>query len=976
MTQLDLYSSDIIEGLNPAQKKAVTFGEGPLLIIAGAGTGKTSVITRRIAYLIAEKKCKSSEILALTFTDKAAQEMEERVDILVPYGYTDVMISTFHAFGDFLIKEHALELGLPYDFKVLTKPEQIIFLQEHLYELPLKHYRPSGKPTSFLDAITTLISRAKDEDISPEEFIAYAKTLLDDAKKSENIEGVDYAEKQLELARTYKKYQELMSLNGFIDFGDQVWLILKLFKDHPSVLKTYREKFKYILVDEFQDTNLSQYKLLRMLTDKNGNLNVVGDDDQSIYKFRGAAISNILNFNNDFPDAEKIVLNTNYRSTQNILDSSYKLIVNNNPDRLEVKHNIDKKLTGVAGSGDPVQNMQFDSISSEADFVADFIEKEMSEKSRKCKDFAILVRSNNDAENYIKALNMLGIPYRFSGQGGLYTTDEIKLLLAAAKVFSDPNDSISLYNLATSLFYDIDVIDLKDSSNLAHKKNLSLFHIFRNIENCAELNHIKEENKKNIKTLVGDIEKYVAESFNQTSGKLIYKFVKDKNWLRTLLNEKNPRAEEKVFNISKFFEIITEYEIIYPHSKLPQFIEHLDMLIKSGNNPSTYQADIDVDYVNILTYHKAKGLEFPVVFMVNLVQGKFPVRNRGDAVDIPVALVKEVLPSGDFHIQEERRLFYVGMTRAKEKLIFSHSLDLGGKRQRKVSQFALEALDMPKLKDAVIKKSPVESLKKFDEVKIQSLLSPYKIPADQILNLSSKKIEDYLDCPLRYKFMHILSIPIIKHFNIVYGNALHNTISYYFERKMRGKKVSLDELADIFKARWVSEGFLSREHEQQRYDNGLNALKLFYERHEKDKTLPTHIEKEFSFIVDNIKIIGRWDRVDINGNTAVITDYKSSDVKDEKDALKRAKESFQLDLYALAYEKIFNKPVQTVQLYFIESGITGAVTKTAVDIEKTISTIKDVAGRIRDGAFMPKPDFMNCRYCSYQALCDKGAGEE
>lgn len=969
MTQLNLYSENILEGLNPAQEKAVTFGQGPLLIIAGAGTGKTSVITRRIAYLIAEKKCKSSEILALTFTEKAAQEMEERVDILVPYGYTDVMISTFHAFGDFLIKEHALELGLPYDFKVLSDPEKIIFLREYLYELPLKHYRPGGNPASFLEALTSLISRAKDEDISPEEYVKYAEKNLDEAKKSGGEEDIDASEKQFEVAQTYKKYQELMTLRGFIDFGDQVCLVLKLFKEHPSVLKKYRERFKYILVDEFQDTNLSQYKLLLMLAGKDNNLNVVGDDDQSIYKFRGAAISNILNFHKDFPRAEKIVLNANYRSTQNILDAAYKLIVNNNPDRLEVKHNIDKKLTGVKGAGAPVKYAQFDSISSEADFVADYIKK--SADKNRYNDFAILVRSNNDALPFIQALNMFGVPYRFSGQGGLYATEEIKLLLSILRVFADPNDSVSLYNLATSDFYEIDVIDLKDCSNLAHKRNSSLFNVFRNLNNLEELSHIKEESGKNIEKIVNDVEKYVAASFNASSGKVLYKFLKEKNLLKNLLDEKKQSSEEKVYNISKFFEVISDYETLYPHNNLPQFMEYLDLLIKSGNNPSTYQADLDLDFVNILTYHKAKGLEFSVVFMVNLVHGKFPVKNRRDAIEIPLELVKEVLPSGDFHAREERRLFYVGMTRAKDTLILSHSLDLGGKRLRKASQFVLEALDMPKAKNELSKSSPAEYLKKFDEIKIAPPNLCRKTAEDRVLALSAKKIDDYLDCPLKYKFVHILCLPVTKHHNIIYGSALHNTISYYFKRKMLGKKVSYDELVDAFNANWVNEGFLSAEHEKQRYENGLQVLRKFYEVSEKDKLLPAHIEKEFAFTIDNIKIIGRWDRIDAVGDAVIITDYKSSDVKDEKDAVKRAKESFQLSLYALAYEKIFNKAVSKVQLYFLENNIAGAVTKTRADIEDTVKIIKEAAGGIRQGNFAPKPGYMNCQYCSYQSLCDK-----
>jgi DNA helicase-2/ATP-dependent DNA helicase PcrA len=401
----------ILHGLNEAQARAVTHDAGPLLIIAGAGTGKTTVVTRRIAYLIATRRARPSEILALTFTDKAAAEMEERVDQLVPYGYADVQISTFHAFGDRLITENALELGLTPDFRVLTRAEQIIFFRDHLFQFPLEHYRPLGDPVRHVAAILSLVSRLKDEDATPEAYLAHAEELV---ARAEDGGGRIEAEQHLELARTYAQYQRLMAQRGQIDFGDQIVEALRLFRTRPHVLVRYQSRFRYILVDEFQDTNYSQNQLVQLLAARHRNLTVVADDDQSIYKWRGAALSNVLEFKERYPDAQDVVLVENYRSPQEVLDAAYRLIQHNNPDRLEVRYGITKKLKratapdGRAERRGPV-HQAFDTASSEADWVAGRI-AEMRDQGRPYRDCAILVRANNDADPFLRALNMRGIP--------------------------------------------------------------------------------------------------------------------------------------------------------------------------------------------------------------------------------------------------------------------------------------------------------------------------------------------------------------------------------------------------------------------------------------------------------------------------------------------------------------------------------------------------------------------------------------
>jgi DNA helicase-2/ATP-dependent DNA helicase PcrA len=353
--------------LNKSQKEAVGHRDGPLLIIAGAGTGKTTVITERIVHLVRSGAASPSEILSLTFTEKAAGQMQERVDIAMPLGYMDMWISTFHSFCDKVLRDEALAIGLTTDYSLLTKAETIQFIRKNLYEFDLEYFRPAVNPTKFIDGLVTHFSRLQDENITPEEYIKWVSSLSFPRKREsiakqqapliQKNNGMDSGSKSgmtkeikleitkwQELAKAYQKYEELKVKEGYFDFGDLITKTLLLFKKRPNVLNEYKEKFKYVLVDEFQDTNYAQFELSLLLAGKKANITVVADDDQSIYHWRGASISNILQFRDRYPEAKIVVLTQNYRTHQEILDSAHRLIQFNNPDRLEAKEGINKKL--------------------------------------------------------------------------------------------------------------------------------------------------------------------------------------------------------------------------------------------------------------------------------------------------------------------------------------------------------------------------------------------------------------------------------------------------------------------------------------------------------------------------------------------------------------------------------------------------------------------------------------------------------
>ncbi|MDD4980369.1 MAG: UvrD-helicase domain-containing protein [Candidatus Omnitrophica bacterium] len=964
--------NSILEGLNKEQLDAVTHRQGPLLIIAGAGTGKTTVITRRIAWLLSEGLCKTDEILALTFTDKAARQMLERVDTLVPYGYTDIWISTFHAFGDRLLRENALVTGINPDFKVLTRPEAAVFFREHLFEFILDYYRPLSDPTRFIEALISLFNRAKDEDISPEEYFNFAQDLMLKAKlKATDPIKQEEALAQIELAHAYAKYQELLRQEGLVDFGNQFYMALQLLRAHPLVLNKYQQQFKYILVDEFQDTNFAQFQIINLLAQANKNIAVVADDDQCIYRWRGAAYSNVLNFTQTFPEAKKVSLIQNYRSGQAILDSAYRLIQNNNPERFEIKANINKKLVAVIGSGEPPQHKHFDTNSSETDWVAATIKEKVKAGHYKYKDFAILVRSNSDAQAYLQALNMQDIPWQFSGNQGLYSRQEVKLCISFLRVISNHSDSLQLYYLASCEIYNLNLADLTLCMHYTRRRNKSLYSAFKDLDNITELSEISPDSREKIKKLMDDLHKFMEASRNQTTGRLLYSFLTETGYLKKLTREQSLENETKIQNLARFFNIVRDFELVAREDRVINFTRYLNLLIDAGDDPPTVEADLDSDAVNVLTIHKAKGLEFRIVFLVSLVNGRFPVPRRRQSIELPDSLIKEILPSGDFHIQEERRLFYVGMTRAKEALYLTSASDYGGERTRRISQFVVEVLGKEVLEKEKIKTHPAQAIERFAPSKESKKAHKEKIPQDQLINLSYYQVDDYLTCPLKYKYVNILRVPIMEHHTVIYGRAMHEAVCNFFQYKISGRDMGLDELLCVFKNSFQPQGFLDEKHQQERLRIGKEALARFYKAEKTRNSKPAYIEKSFSFILENNKIAGRFDRVDMEEGKAVIIDFKTSEITKQAEADKRTKESLQLDLYALAYKNINGELPKRVELHFLESGLIGAKAVNEETPEKIIEKIREVSEGIRKQDFSATPAYMACTYCAYNQVCPR-----
>ncbi len=969
---------EILESLNPNQKKAVIHGAGPLLIVAGAGTGKTTVITRRIAWLLLEKELQADQILAMTFTEKAAEEMETRVDQLLPLGYEDLWINTFHEFGKKVLQDNALEIGLDPDFKVLTEADQYMFIRQRLFEFDLNYYRPLGNPAKFIQALLKLFSRAKDEEIDEVEFLAYAKKLKIKAQnpkpkqlqsKTKLQEGADVeeAEKLMELAKAYQKYQEMMRAEGYMDFGDLIMYTLKLFRKRKSVLEKYRRQFKYILVDEFQDTNFAQYQILKLLADPDNNLTVVGDDDQSIYRFRGAALNNILNFKKHYPKAKEVVLKTNYRSGPGVLGMAYESIQGNNPDRLERKLGIKKdleigrdlKLPGKKTVQTQPELIWFDTVERQANGVIKKIVDIKTAEKREWRDFAILVRANSQADPFIKILDRNNIPYQFVASKGLYTQPEVMDLLSYLTVLDSFLDSTSLYRVTRIPVFQFDPQDVIRLMAYARRKNLSLYEAMDEVESVAG---IKAATKKSIVKLFDLLKKHAALARDKKVSEVLVEFLRDSGYMKILEKRDTLETEQRFQNIVELFKRIQQFEQTGETQSVSDFIAELAVATEGGEDPAPAEIEEGPDTIKVMTIHKAKGLEFPVVFLVSLIEGHFPVRNRRDPLTLPDEMLEETLPE-ESHVQEERRLFYVAATRAMDQLYLAGAADYGGKRQRKLSRFVKEIEDKVK----------VSRPKSGTEIAQQQLFVGEAAQAEIKDKLPAKfsytQMEAFKSCPLQYKFAHILRVPTAGSHSFSYGRSVHETLSDFFAERAKGKEPTQKDLLAMLENNWIDEFYDSKAHEQKRYKTAQAALKDFYKKHKDKWPKTTAIEKGFNLKIGKYVLKGAIDRVDkLDGKKVEIVDYKTGDSKKGE---KEIKKPTQLLLYALAAEQVLGLTPEKLTLYYTDDNKPYSIEREkfepllAKTKEETIKILDDLCA----SDFLATPSSHVCKHCDFKMIC-------
>ncbi len=967
--------------LNQAQKQAVEYTDGPLLIVAGAGTGKTTVITEKILYLIEEKKVDPANILALTFTEKAAKEMEERVESMLGLGIYDMHISTFHAFCQEMLEEYGLEVGLPNQFKLMTDTDAWLLMREYIYNFDLDYYRPLGNPTRHVHEMLKHFSKCKDELITPAQYLEYAENLKLDGDDVHTEERNKY----IEIANAYHKYNQLLLDNSALDFGDLIFYTIKLIQERPSVKKKFQDRFKYILVDEFQDVNWAQYVLTRLLSQQ-AQLTVVGDDDQSIYAFRGASVSNILRFQEDFSNAKNIVLNENYRSGQEVLDIAYTSIQNNNPDRLEVKLQIDKKLQSLGAiQKSEVQHVHAPTLDDEVkSVVQEIITLKQENPETVWDDFAILVRANSHAEPFIRGLQNAGIPYEFLAAVGLFKQPIVMDAINFFKVVDYHHDSPAMYRVLRMPCLQFSEEDMQKVTSTAKQKTLSYYEI---IKRAAEF-HLSPEGIEVGNKIIGLIQETVQKARTEKPSKLLHHFFEESGCSKYLIqkeSEGDSTIIHQVHHLQQFFEMLARYEENTPDAHLKGFLEQYNYILEAGDEGRMFQPSDTPDSVNIMTIHGSKGLEFKYVFIVNMVEDRFPTRRRGEAIELPEDLINEKLPEGDYHLQEERRLFYVAMTRAKERLYFTSGKNYGGVREKKLSRFLTEL----GYSDESTQTSKVNDIQFVSPTILVEHKSSYQIPK----TYSFSQIQTYEACPYRYKLANIIKIPTKSTASFSFGTSMHSTLQKFYQQVKdlnehkqanlfdisssvteipTGVKVpSFEDLMKLYEENFITDWYKDKHQREEYFKNGKDILKTFYKAHENNWRVPVALESSFKIQIGDYVLKGRIDRIDkLIDNTLEIIDYKTGKSKEKL----TSDDKQQLLIYQIVAETIPAYKnlgeVSKLTFYYLNDNIQTSFVGTDKELEKLRDKITSTLDHIKQGDFAPAPNPVICANCDYRDICE------
>lgn len=931
---------------NDQQKQAIALKNGPALIIAGAGTGKTSVIIERILHLIASG-VPPEKILALTFTEKAASEMIERISLQSTQSLFSLPIYTFNGFGASLLDEFAVDIGLASPMRLLGETGQLVFMRDHLDDFNLDYFSPVSRPDSQLSNLRSYFSKLKQQLIWPKAYMSYVAAMPTD-DQAQNLEK----QKHTELAHAYKTYLDLCRREHVIDYDDQIFLTLELLQKRPNIQRTINERFSYIVVDEFQDTNPMQSALLDAIVNADQNIMAVGDDDQSIYGWRGATLDNILSFSERYTNVKNIVLQDNYRSSQAILDAAYSLIQHNNPHRLEHTTGLNKKLISHKAPGAKPTVRHFLHQQNELQWIADDIQQKIA-SGHNAGSIAVLARRNSDVALLHEILAYTNVPHVVIGTStSVFDTLAVKQLVQLLTAVLNPQDNTAVYNAFSSAAFAIEPVTLAKAAHLAKTTNQDLYDVLQQTQD--------DELQKSLAMFAT----WVAQQHTATVGDIAYSIISESGWTDRLYTkaQTHDASATELQGLGLFFELLRDFTKTSSHPTLAMFIESLPLLKSSIADIKDDTERISLDLVNVMSIHKSKGLEWDTVYIFNCNEGSMPLSARNSSLSVPTELLQHT--EADDHIAEERRLMYVALTRAAKEVVITYSDTKTGNRTTKPSRFISEIGD----KNILLAHDASAPQSDLTMPSLQ-LVAPISLPEDilqgDLLVLSVSQVATWLQCPQEFYYLHVLKTPQKPDPSRGYGTLIHACIERMHTARLKNTPLSFEEIQAFYNESWPKAGYMSANHRDRALQQGSHTLRRIYDRFSSDQE-PTPIKTEFSFRVPipntNVILKGRIDAVYDTEAGTVIVDYKTGNgITSPEKAKQRATSSQQLTMYALAWQLMNNALPAQLQLDFVETGFVGSVSKKQQSITTITTKIVTMADMLASGSY-PAGDHTFCTH--------------
>jgi DNA helicase-2/ATP-dependent DNA helicase PcrA len=985
-------SREGLASLNAQQRRAVEHGQGPLLVVAGAGTGKTRVITERIRHLLeSNSELAGENILGLTFTDKAAGQMEYRVIQAVGERAEGIWLSTFHNF----CLEKILRVVNP-DLKVLEDIDHWILLRRHMAELDLKHFRRLAAPGEFLNDFLKFFSRCQDELVTPNDYQRYVdKARLAYLARRESLDldvrALEEEElaRQQELARVYRVSERLLRERNLLTFGAILMQAVQLLRADAALLQSMRDQFHYILVDEFQDTNIVQLELLWLLAGDRRNIVAVGDDDQAIYRFRGASFGSFTIFlkrfcgvteNNLTEGVRQFIapLTQNYRSTTRILRVAGEVISHNEKSPLLPL----KTLTTENPDGERIRVAEFVGPEEESHWITSEIER-LHVPGNPWRNFAVLYRKHAHAKRLIEALQRRKIPFVIKKFSILQSTI-VRDLLAYLRLTAVPSDNVACARVLAAPHWRLQPRDLV---RLAERAERNRRRPLNDEIDAAQTELPFARPTTSEGSRLPEAVAFLAR-FRQMARSLSTSSLLDE-LISALELAPLPFEADRRY-LERFVQFVKDWEQKSDKKSLRDFIEYLDYFSEACGDITLEEESSD-DAVQLMTVHSAKGLEFPHVFIMHVNKNDFPSNARPVKFEFPPELMKEEKPAGDFQIQEERRLFYVALTRARQQLTLSHV----NNKWKRPSPFLEDFLRNAKIQKAdTTQSAPQITVPPSEEVtgsapepsdpaqlfssaagrdenaraysRVALWAMAYHPAVAEPLQLSASAIECYCKCPMQYLFQNMWGIRGGPRATMTFGSVMHTTIKEFAGGIAKNGRFPFEDMMTVYDREWRSLGFPDDYQEEEYRKAGREQLESFHRTYLASPPDLLHQEKSFELHLDHDVIVkGRMDQVNRLGSKEVeIVDYKTGNPKDAK----KAKESLQLSVYALAAEEVLELKPERLVFYNLTSNEAVMSERDARALAKTKQTIYEVAGQIRAGEYPAKPSFL-CAYCDYRPLC-------